>query len=374
MISIAPMPGDVLLWWIAVGIQSFFYVFVFLRLNFVRPVRSLPEQMPPVSVIICARNEAANLLRFLKIVLIQQYRQYEVIVVNDRSTDNTDEVLSEYAGRNDNLRVIRIAAGTEKKLPGKKDALLHGVEAAQYDTLVFTDADCRPATTHWLAKLVGCYMHDTEIVIGYAPYEKRPTFLNKLIRYENMMSAMLYLGFAKAGLPYMGTGRNLSYKKHVIRNFRGFAAKPHLLSGDDDLVVNHAARYSNTEICIDKDAFVYSEAKSTWSEWLQQKKRHLRTAISYKWFHATLLFLFALSQFVFYTDFIWITLRYGLSLHILSAAFLLLVFKMAVTWRISKKLDNHDLWLIIPLLDILYTGYLLLIFFLLLLRPKDKWT
>lgn len=354
-------------------IQLFYYLLVFFRLNFVRPFKDIPEFLPGVSVIICAKNEARNLQQFLKIVLIQQYKQFEVIVVNDQSDDNTLDVLVEYYKRNKNLKIINIEKNIQKPYAGKKYALMKGLEAASFGTIVVTDADCRPATTHWLAKMAGAYMDDTQIVLGHSPYEVQPGFLNKLIRYENFMTALQYFGFAKAGMPYMGVGRNLSYKKELITGFKGFDKAKDILTGDDDLFINSVATGKNTMLCIDKQAFMYSQPEKTFNGWLNQKKRHLRSGFRYKFIHSLLLFLFALSNFVFYVSFV-ISLVSGVLLKpVLALFFGVLLVKFLTTFRVYKKLGSEDLRFFSPILDITYTGYLLIIFFLLLLKPKDSW-
>ena len=356
-----------------IAIQLLYYLLVFLRLNFVRPFKDVPEFLPGVSVIICAKNEARNLQQFLKIVLIQQYKQFEVIVVDDQSDDNTLDVLVEYYKRNKNLKIVSVAKNENKPYAGKKYALMKGLEAASFDTIVVTDADCRPATTHWLAKLVGCYMDETQIVLGHSPYETRPGFLNKLIRYENFITAIQYFGFAKAGLPYMGVGRNLSYKKELMNGFKGFDKAKNLLTGDDDLFINAVATGKNTMLCIDKAAFMYTEPEKTFGGWLNQKKRHLRSGFRYKFIHQLLLFIFALSNFVFYTSFVVLIIKAHLLKLTLGLFFSLVLAKLIITFRVYKKLGSEDLRFFSPVLDITYTGYLLIIFFLLLLKPKDNW-
>lgn len=354
-------------------IQIVYYWLVFFRLSFVRPFSSVPEYLPPASIIICAKNEAENLKRYLKIVLIQQYPQFEVIVVNDQSTDNTIDVLVGYYKRNKNLKIVNIAPGEEKKYPGKKYALMKGIETATFDTIVVTDADCRPASTVWLAKMVGTYLSETRFVLGYSPFEKEGGFLNKLIRYENFMTAMQYFGFAKAGLPYMGVGRNLSYRKEVLRNFTGFEKSKKMLTGDDDLLVNAVAKRGNTEICLDKDAFLFTQPEHTFSAWLNQKKRHLRSGFSYRFIHQLLLFVFAASGFLFYAAFITVLVKAVWWKAALGLFFATILLKLFATFRVYGKLGAKDLRFLAPVLDIVYGGYLLLIFLLLLLKPKDSW-
>ena len=352
-------------------IQVLFYSLVFGKLAYSREPHYEPDEFPPVSVVICAKNEAENLKKNLKVVMIQNYPTFEVIIVNDQSTDNTVEVIAEYFDRNDNIRLFNIKPG-EKPLPGKKFALKTGIENAQYDIIVVTDADCKPVSAHWLEHLVGNYLSDTDFVLGYAPFYKAPTLLNKIARYENVMTAMQYLSFAKVGMPYMGVGRNMSFRKEL---FTGWDQKngKNISSGDDDLFVNALAKSRNTELCLHKDAFTYSEAKTTWREWIRQKTRHVSTSGHYKLFHKLVLFLFALSNFLFYTTFIVLCIKAFILPIVLLSLALVLFTKYVVTARINNKLQQSDLtgWLII--MDPLYVVYLLLIFILSIFRPNPEW-
>jgi cellulose synthase/poly-beta-1,6-N-acetylglucosamine synthase-like glycosyltransferase len=358
---------------VCVSIQLLYYLLVFTRLNFVRPFKITPEFLPPATVVICAKNEAQNLKQFLKVVLIQQYKQYEVVVVNDQSDDDTIDVLVEYYKRNKNLKIINIDKNETRPYTGKKYALMKGVEAATFDTIVVTDADCRPATTHWLARLVGSYLEETQIVLGHSPYEKRRGMLNKLIRYENFITALQYFGFAKMGLPYMGVGRNMSYKKELMEGFKGFEKNKNILTGDDDLFINAVANSRNTEICIDKDAFTFSQPETTFTGWLGQKRRHLRSGFRYKVMHQFLLFLLALSNFTLYATFVVLVAKAIMVKAVIGILIGLLLLKLLLTYRVFKKLGSEDLRFLSPILDVTYTAYLVIIFFLLLLKPKDTW-
>lgn len=355
-------------------IQVLFYSFVFGKLAYSREKHYEPDEYPPVTVVICAKNEAENLRQNLKVVLIQNYPNFEVIVVNDQSTDNTIDVIAEYMQRNDNIRLFNIKPG-EKPLPGKKFALKTGIENAKHDIIVVTDADCKPASAHWLENLMANYLEDTDFVLGYAPFYKAPTLLNKIVRYENVMTAMQYLSFAQIGMPYMGVGRNMSFKKKLFENWVPQKGGQ-LAGGDDDLFVNALAKAKNTEICLHKDSLTYSDAKTTWREWLRQKTRHVGAGTYYRLIHKLVLFIFALSNFLFYTLFIALCIKPFMPLIVLLAAVsfaLVLLTKYLVTKKINNKLQQSDLnkWIII--MDPLYVVYLLLIFILSTFTPNPEW-
>jgi len=233
-----------------------------------------------VSVIICARNEDENLTEFLPKVLSQDYPNFEVVVVNDCSWDNTENVIDEFAKIFPNLRKANIKEDAYYK-HGKKFAMLVGIKAASHNRLVFIDADCYPTSEQWLQEMAKGFTVDKEIVLGYGAYEKKNGFLNKLIRYDTFIIAVQYLSAALKGKAYMGVGRNLAYTKELFFREKGFSNHYHINSGDDDLFVNNAATDKNVNVCIDKEAITYSKPKQTFKEWRIQKARHLTTAPLY---------------------------------------------------------------------------------------------
>ncbi|MCW3124803.1 MAG: glycosyl transferase family 2 [Bacteroidetes bacterium] len=356
----------------AVVFQLAYYILIFSRLSYSKEPHYEPDGYPPVSIVICAKNEAENLAHNLKVIMIQHYPKFEVIIVNDQSTDNTVEVVADFFKRNDNIRLFNIKPG-DKPMPGKKFALKTGVDAAQYDIVVVTDADCKPYSAHWLEHIIGAYVGGTDFVLGYSPYYKHPGVLNKIIRYENVMTAMQYMSFAQAGMPYMGVGRNMSFRKKVFTGWDPSHKSKKVQSGDDDLFVNAKAKGRTTEICTHKDSFTYSEAETTLGAWIRQKARHIGSATHYKFHHKVLLFLFALSDFLFYTTFIVLCIKSFILLFVLLSGFFVVYTKRIVTTRINTKLQQSDLspWLFI--LDPLYVVYLFSIFMISLFRPKQEW-
>ncbi len=254
-------------------------------------------ELPPLSVLIAARNEAENLKRFLPAVLNQDYPDFEVLVIDDAGADHTETVLNEMAGLHWHLRVIRMA---EKQRAGKKDALRVAIGAARYDRLVFTDADCLPASRQWLRRLGEAWGPETDVVLGYAPFFPKDTFFNRWVRFESDMAAVTYLSLASAGMPYMGVGRNMGWRKSLFEQTNGYAGHEHLPGGDDDLLVNAAANRHNTAVVLHPDAFVYSAAKPGLSPWLRQKRRHLSAGLYYKPGHQVVLFALSFSRALFH--------------------------------------------------------------------------
>ena len=238
------------------------------------------EVLPPVSVVVCARNESDNLAQFLPLLLEQEYPDYEVIVVNDGSSDDTEMLLAQLQQTYPHLRYTYTPDQTDI-ISRKKLALTIGIKAAKNDILLFTDADCRPVSSHWISEMARQFTPDTDFVLGYGGYHTGNTLLGRFIAYDTLFIAMQYLGFAFRGHPYMGVGRNLAYRRSLFFAHRGFAGSLHLASGDDDLFVNKFATQANTRIATTAAGTTQSLPKTTFAEWCRQKERHLTTAPLY---------------------------------------------------------------------------------------------
>jgi glycosyltransferase involved in cell wall biosynthesis len=241
----------------------------------------------PVSVIICASNEAENLRHYLPRILQQQYHfadgspAFEVIVVNDRSEDDTAKVLSGFQEMYPQLRVIRIEQNMPRDLPGKKFPLSQGLAAASYDWIVCTDADCSPGSLAWLRFMTAPLAAGKEIVAGYGGMVLQKGWLNLFIRYETKHTFLQYLSFTRFGLPYMAVGRNLAATKDAFLRAQAAPQWKALPSGDDDLLVQLCADKSNMAVVAHPGSFTWSRPKGTWREYLLQKQRHVSTGKFY---------------------------------------------------------------------------------------------
>jgi len=359
------------IWLGATLVQLLFWGLLFSRLAFYRsPTREPQTTCPAVSVIICARNEAQNLARNLPHFLNQNYRSFEIVVVNDNSTDTTEKLLLYLQKKYSNLRLISLNTATP---PGKKAALAAGINAAANEVLLFSDADCFPATPNWLRDMQYALKGEKEIVLGYGPYLRRAGWLNRFIRYETAYTAIQYLSFALAGIPYMGVGRNLAYTRSLFLRNGGFTNHLHLASGDDDLFVNQVADHTNTTIALRPTTFVYSAPRSSWRGYYYQKSRHLTTGTKYRPMHQLMLGALSASHFLHYAGAAFL-LGYGQ--YIFLVIILALVRMGVVSFlgrRIFHKLNETDLGKWMPLLDAAYLGYYLLFAPVLLIGNVKQW-
>lgn len=324
-------------------IQLFYYLFFFNRLASHKPVVKDASHTNPVSVIICARDEAANLAKNLPGSLVQNYStSHEIIVVDDNSFDDSRYLLENLQKEFRHLKVIELKQEA-KMIPGKKFPLSVGIKTAKHEIVLLTDADCVPASECWIDKMQATYDDDTEIVLGYGPYHKKKGMLNKLIRWETFHTALQYLTYAMAGKPYMGVGRNLSYRKTIFFRHKGFSAHNHVASGDDDLFISAAATKKNTKINIDPETYTLSEPAKTWAQWAKQKKRHYTTAKYYKPVHKFLLGGYSLSHFLFYPLFI-VSMFLVSWVWVLPVFIVRLIVQAFVLYRPMKQLNEADLY------------------------------
>jgi len=240
----SPIPMAVLLLFaLSWSAQLFILLFRFLKAGNIR--QTAAGEIQPVSVVIAARNEEKNLLENIPRIMEQDHPNFEVIVVNDSSWDDTADVLKALSLSYPNLKVIHIDED-KQQMQGKKFAITLGIKAAKHDIVLLTDADCSPLYAGWITEMTRHLHGKKQLALGFSPYFRKPGRLNRIIRFDTLMIACQYLGFAKAGKPYMGVGRNLAYHKDLFFKVGGFKNHYSIASGDDDLFVNQVATSQNT--------------------------------------------------------------------------------------------------------------------------------
>lgn len=358
---------------LAALIQLLYTFFVHGKMAFFKekPLLDLSE-LPPITVIIAARNEADNLFENLPYILQQNYPVFEVIVINNQSIDDSFHLLHAYQQQYPNLRIIEVAKNKHLK-PGKKLPITLGVKGAKYEYLVMTDADCKPASNEWLQQIAMRFTAGNEIVLGYGPYMKRPGFLNRLVRFDTAWIGVSYMSMALARLPYMGVGRNMAYTKDLFNRVHGFKSHYSIPSGDDDLFIQEAAKKRNYRISLDKKSHCYSEASETWSGWIRQKTRHYTTADYYSVIKKWLLGIYPLTMLtllitfvilVFSTEFRWLTLLvFGI----------VLLLKWWIQGRCFIKLGEKGFVRFLPLWDFFYTLLIPVLYYSTEKKQPNKW-
>lgn len=334
-----------------VVIQIFYYLGVFGKFAFAKP-QEITSKKLPISVIVCAKNEEENVKKFIPLLAEQDYPDFEIVLIDDASSDETLEVFEEFEKQYANIRLVKVQ-NNEAFWGNKKYALTLGIKASKKDYLLFTDADCYPTSKNWITAMTSQFTMNKTIVLGYGGYEKvERSLLNKVIRFETILTAVQYFSWAKIGLPYMGVGRNLAYKREEFFNVNGFIDHIQVRSGDDDLFINQAANKANTAISYTPESFTYSKPKETYKEWFTQKRRHTSTAEYYKFFDKMQLGLFFSTQLLF---FLLVILLLSFQFQWI-AVLAILATRYTIVWTVigfsAGKLKENDLKVWFPIVEI----------------------
>lgn len=342
------------------AIQLFYYLYFYSAILFVKKSEPVLDKSVPVSVVMCAKNEAENLKQNLPIILEQKYPEFQVVVINDCSDDDSEDVLKVFKAKYPNLHYSTIKEDPIFK-HGKKLAVLLGIKAAKYDHLLFTDADCKPLSENWIQSMARNFKDKKTIVLGTYNLKKEKGFLNHVQQYENLLSKILYLGFALRNRPFMGVGGNLAYVRTLFFENKGFAGHYHVPSGDDDLFVNKVSNKENTTIEYSPDSQVLTEGKTQWRHYFKQKRRHLGASTMYKKRDKSWLFFDTLTMGLFYVFAVLAILFNIFPIVMASLLFVRIVLGMVVINLCAKKLNQQKFYATFLFLDLLLPSIYLIL-------------
>ena len=370
------MPWLTVVFWVFIGVviiqMTFFFIFL---LYYALKKASEPKSNStiPISIIVCAKNEAKNLRANIPLLLDQAYQNFELILVNDSSSDESLEVMEGFAERNPNVKVVNVE-NVESFWGNKKYALTLGIKAASKSYLVFTDADCRPVSQKWLSLISGSFSKTKRIVLGYGAYQRQKgSLINAVIRFETLLTAIQYFSYARLGLPYMGVGRNLAYHRDVFFENSGFMKHMEIMSGDDDLFINSVATKSNVAILDHQNSITVSTPKKSWRDWIAQKRRHVSTASYYKPIHKFVLGLFYLSQLLFVVLSVLLLsllVKWEIVLTLIFLRFGLSAFTYA---KSAGKLNIEGITMLLPVLEVILIISQFFIFIANLISKPKHW-
>ncbi len=356
---------------LCIAVLLFYHAYFHLRLFRYAPM-VFQKHHVSVSVIVVANNEFENLQRLVPSILAQEYPDFELILVDDRSYDGTYEYFKAFSSTEPRLKFLRVDEVLEA-FNTKKFALTLGIKAAKNEYVLFTDADCMVNSPKWISYMVSSFYAPKKIMLGVSPYLPAKTFLNQIIQFETGMTAMNYLSYALAGVPYMGVGRNMAYQKRLFLESKGFHPYNNVNGGDDDLFMQKVMTGENVAICLEKDTFVYSTPKTTWLEWFEQKKRHYSVSKFYTKKSKILLGLFHSSYLLSYILFFILLFSQEFRLY----SFAIFLVRLILFWVLGAKLLNRLAsraeWYLFPFLEIMHSITVVLLGLLGLKAKRIKW-
>lgn len=330
----------------------------------------IESELARLSIIVCARNEAKNLSRLLP--LLRRQRAHKVLLVDDDSSDESGKILARAAQnwRYRQKQKLEILALKNKRSAGKKAALAAGVErAASAAWILVCDADCRPASAQWARRMLAQTEENTDFVLGFSPYLDAGGILGGWQRMEALFTLLQYGGMALRGLPYMGVGRNMLYRRSVFMRY-DWQKNADLASGDDDLLVNAQAKGSRTSLCLDPETWVHTLPAQTWGQYIRQKRRHFSAAVRYKLKHKILLAAFVQSH-------VWSWWLLPLALYACPWGALLLWFGRCIIvdtglYLLAQKSAHRQEAKFILLYDLGIAAYFTIFAFILALQTKQQ--
>lgn len=345
-------------------IQAIYYICIYNRIH----VRSravqrgdthFSQELPPISVIICTSEESENLRRNLTSVLEQDYPQFEVIVINNGNTDESEDYLTLMEDKYPHL-YHSFVPDSSRYISRKKLAITLGVKASKHNWLVFTDAKCMPQSNQWLRLMARNFTSRTQIVLGYSGYERGKGWLHKRVCFDNLFASMRYLGLALAGSPYMGIGRNMAYRKELFYQQKGFSAHLNLQRGDDDLFINKVATAENTRVETDANALVRIQPVSRAKDWVEEKISYASTARLYRGVQRWLTGLETSTRLAFYGTWMAMLVIGILNRHWLAAGIAFFIFLLRFTMqaiiinKTAKDLEEkRRFYFTLPVFDLL---------------------
>ena len=285
-------------------IQMLFYLLLYRRPYIYESKRVktiIPEEeLPSISIVITSKNESEYLAENLPKILNQDYPNFEVIVVNSGSTDESDMVLKGLELEHKNLYDTYVPQGAEPANE-KKLALTIGIKAAKYDYVVFTEPHCAPCSDQWLREYATSFAEGNDIVLGYCKFNiKKSVPMRRFVMYDNLIHCLKYLSLAIAHKPFMGIGRNMAYRKQLFFDNNGFSNILNIEGGEDDLLINKMVKGNKTSVVISRESMTESSIINRFSTWRFLKSKYMHTKQYFKGFQSSLFNWESFSKYAFY--------------------------------------------------------------------------
>ncbi len=341
-------------------LELLYYYILYARFAFKKPSKDPREsdEMPPVSVIMVVRDAAAVLLKTLPRLLNQHYPCFELVIVNDKSQDDTKLLLLEYQQQYDNIHIVNLDTA-KTSVRGNKYAMSIGVRCAKYDNIVFTDAECAPSSVHWLEQMAGRFTDRTHIVLGYSTYLKRKNPFNRLLHFDTMFSAMQYFSLALAHSTYRGDHKNIGFTKELFYSQKGFAAHNHLVYGDEDIFISKAGKKCHTAITYSPDSHTVLQRPAQYSYWVHHKEGLLYTRKYNTFKNKFLLNVYSYINLLFYVSLVFAVL---FTMHnvvavsiVVSIAFLRILSMYLVLGFSAKRLNEKQIIPALLVYDLIFS-------------------
>mgnify|MGYP001159938217 CR=1 FL=1 len=336
---------------VATVIQLLYHVLIFIRIWFYK--ESEHVNYKPVSVIVSSKNQLDDLRSNLIYFLDQEYPEFEVIVINDASSDGTDDYLEELQKKYDYLKVVTNTIQENDRFnKGRKFGITLAIKSATHDNLLFSDADSYPSSNQWIKKMQAYFSSKNQIILAHSRLEKRKGLLNRLLRYESLYEGLLSFSSALCGFPLLAQPRNLGYNRQLFFSINGFFSHLNLSRGEAKLFVDEASNSRNTAVCLSAEAMTLSNKQKSYLEWFYHKRSYFHLAKRLRFSSLMILGMNFFSQLSFWM-LIPVLLIYQINTQLVLLAFSLrFCMQYIVYWKMCKFTNEYGLLWFLPFYEI----------------------
>ncbi len=334
---------------VVAAVQIVYYLF-FLSFVYHKRKNNNNKVTIPISVIVYVRNNAEHLSNYIQDLIKQKHPNYEMVFVNNASSDNSLDIIEEFQKRTPKIIKVDVK-NTEAFWANKKYALTLGVKAATHEHLLFTEVSSKALSQNWIGEMARHFSKEKSIVIGYQKLKrKKKSFGNVLIRFHHLLNTTQAFTFAKFNAPYQATNHNLAYTKNTFFKVNGYINHLHYFIGEADLFIKDATTKTNTTYTTKTNSFVSATKHLTLKQWFSHQKKEAILFKLYKKKHQFLLSLFKVSKLLFYVLAICISfINWKVTLPIIVFYFIL---QYTVIGKSASRFQEKDVTLLLPFYDI----------------------
>lgn len=363
----------------AIIVLSLYYGLTYMRVGRTKNKRAtqiLPpsdDRLPSVSIVMVTHNEAAYLKDSLPYLLEQDYPDYEVVMVDYLSHDDTPFVLKVCSENYDNFKPVSFPEDVNM-FQGKKYPLSIGIQSAKGDVILLTDPDCVPRSLTWVREMMKGYsVPGVKMVMSYAGIKQEKGLLNLFQQYDNLCDTASWMSASLSGHPYTATGRNLSYRRDFFFAQGAFCSHYSEPEGADDMFVNQNANGSNSILSLESGGFVDMEAKESFRQWRLLRRRRYATKRYYPTATKLRLALHPIAMVLFYAAIATLLVQSVCPWFIPTALFVLTWTWQIVTFsRLTKRFEIKRVHFFAPLFEIYFLLSNTILFFLALSKKNIR--
>ena len=319
-------------------IQMYFLLGVYLKLAWHKKENFNPAPHQ-VTIMLSLRNEEERIREMMTKFTELPFEDYQVMVINEVSEDNTLEILNVLAETNPRIKVTSLSQETRFM---EKQAINIGLKGAQSPWIVQLPPTTGSISQEWLTKLTGLLDKDTDAVIGYTNVERNKGFRNLLCRMERFHQFMLSGSWILAGMPFVFSENNVLFNKSMYFDTLGFRQKLNRNFANLELIFNENFKPNRIKVSTHADLSVREQVEDDRGDHLKLIKKAVQIRKTLNWSKKFTLFLddftkialtgLTISLLIILTEY-WITFTFMLVIYYI----LLLIIVIKLLNRLKER-------------------------------------